>query len=128
MKNDVIKYFQTVKEDKLEENKKLFANNGLDYSGLVPANFFFIKKNYDRIKPDSLIKKMKIEDSYIISPQIKTKKIEFTIEAINDPSNLVKPLILVFEFPVPYQENAMTMEMHNFLEWQNNKSSINNYK
>ncbi len=128
MKNEVVKYFETVKNDDLESNKFLFSDNDADFSGLAPANFHFIKNNYDRIKPDSLIKKINIEDSYNLSPEIKIKKIEFSIPAENDSLNLIKPLIISFEFPVPYKKNAMKLWLHNQFEWRDNKSSFKTQK
>lgn len=124
MKNEVVKYFETVKNDDLESNKILFSDNDFDFSGLAPANFHFIKTNYNRIKPDLLIKNMKIEDSYNLSPEIKIKKIEFSIPAENDSLNLIKPLIISFEFPVPYKKNSIKLWLHNQFEWRDNKSSF----
>ena len=128
MKNDVINYFMTIKKDNIEETKKLFSENGQDNSGIVPANVFFIKSNYKRINPDSLVKSMTIIDSYIISPNIKSKKIEFVLNAENDSLNIVKPLIITFEFPVPYKKNSMTLWIQNMFEWRDNKSDLIKYK
>ena len=125
MKNDVINYFMTIKKDNIEETKKLFSENGYDNSGIVPADAFFIKSNYKRINPDSLVKSMKIKDSYIISPNIKTKQIEFVLNAENDSLNIVKPLIITFEFPVPYKKNSMTLSTQNMFEWRDNKPDFN---
>lgn len=124
MKNDVIKYFETVKNNDKKENEKLFSKNGFDYSGIIPANFHFIRENYSRINPDSLSKKMSIDDSFIISPEIKIKKIEFIVEAKNDTLNMVKPLIITFGFPVPYKEKSMTLTLKNALKWRDNKSEF----
>ena len=125
MKNDVTNYFMTIKKNNIEETKKLFSENGYDNSGIVPADAFFIKSNYKRINPDSLVKSMKIKDSYIISPNIKTKQIEFVLNAENDSLNIVKPLIITFEFPVPYKKNSMTLSLQNMFEWRDNKPDFN---
>ncbi|KIA82619.1 hypothetical protein [Kaistella jeonii] len=128
MKNDVSNYFMSIKKGDTAETKKLFSENGQDNSGIVPANIFFIKSNYKRIKPDSIIKSMKIEDSYIISPNIKSKKIEFVLNAETDSLKIVKPLIMTFEFPVPYKKNSMTLWIQNMFEWRDNKTDIKRYK
>ena len=128
MKNDVTNYFMTIKKDSIEETKKLFSENGQDNSGIIPADVFFIKSNYKRINPDSLVKNMKIKDSYIISPNIKSKQIEFVLNAENDSLNIVKPLIITFEFPVPYKKNSMTLSIQNMFEWRDNKSDLIKYK
>lgn len=67
---------------------------------------------------------MNIDDSFIISPEIKIKKIEFIVEAKNDTLNMVKPLIITFGFPVPYKEKSMTLTLKNALKWRDNKSEF----
>ena len=122
MKQDVKNYFKYVEENNFPAVLKLSSGNNFDDEGGQQADFFFIKTNYAKINPnDSLLKDMKIEDSYIISPQIKSKQIVFEIKPENDSLNLIRPLILSFIFDVPYQENSMDVRINNRFEWRDNK-------
>lgn len=116
IKKTVSQFWKTVKDNNLEEYKKLF-DEGQTFDGGIQGEFYFLHNNYERINPKNiLLKNIRIKDTIGLAPSVKLKYVHFIIEKKNDPDNLKKDLIitLIFYKPVGYDKiyNPSTLENH----------------
>jgi len=126
IKQDLITYFKTIENNNLDENKKLFMNLINPQVCTIQGDFYFIKKNYNKINQKRrLLKQIKVVDSFILSPNIKSKYVIFKIKADKE---LVRPQQIEFCFPVPYKENSMTLNLKNQFEWKRNIPAYKTFK
>jgi len=119
IKTTVQKFWKTIKDDDSESYKNLFDNNETFFGG-IQADFYFLRKNYDKINPnDILVKNIKIKDTTVMFAENKQKYVQYVIKKENDSNNLKKPLIITLMFykPVGYNKIFNAAPLKNHIGW-----------
>ncbi|ASW73628.1 hypothetical protein IQ37_19325 [Chryseobacterium piperi] len=119
IKNTVKEYLKAVKENDLQKVYGLIDDSDTFFGG-IQGEFYFLKKNYDKINPNNiLLKNIKVKDTVVTFAQNKQKYVQYVIKKENDSNYLKKPLIITFMFykPVGYNKIYNSVILQNHIGW-----------
>lgn len=119
IKSTVHQFWRTIQKNDLEKYQLLFYDNETFFGG-IQSDFYFLRKNYNRINPNNkLLMDIKIKDTTIMFVGNKQKYVQYIIEKENDSNNIRKPLVITLMFykPVGYDKIYNPSILQNHIGW-----------